>query len=86
MYILEDEDGEEIKFETASALNTFKKYHKRLETIKKEIQRRERNKLSEFLRNTTPESEQHKIFLIEWYNAKVPKWKQNILNMYIWKV
>jgi hypothetical protein len=86
MFKIVDEDGEEKIFESASALNTFKKRPKRLGIIKKEIERRERNKLSEFLRNVTAENEQHKIFLIEYFNARIPKWKKDIMNMYVWKV
>jgi hypothetical protein len=80
------EDGEVVaKFETLCGAFSFLERQKRIFRIKKEIERVERNKLSEFLRNVNPESKQHREFLIVWFQARMPKWKRIILDLYVYE-
>lgn len=71
------------EFETLCGAFSFLARQKRIFEIKKELERIERNKLSEFLRNVVPENQQHREYLICWFKAKTPKWKQKILDLYV---
>lgn len=80
--IVED-DEVAAEFETLCGAFSFLERQKRIFGIKKELERIERNKLSEFLRNVVPENQQHREYLICWFKAKTPKWKQTILDLYV---
>lgn len=82
--IKEDEDVV-AEFETFCGAFSFLEKQKRIFRIKKEIERVERNKLSEFLRNVKPENKQHREYLIVWFQAKMPKWKRRILDLYVYE-
>lgn len=73
------------EFETLCGAFSFLARQKRILGIKKELERIERNKLSEFLRNVVPENQQHREYLICWFKLQTPKWKQKILDLYVWE-
>lgn len=83
MFKVVDEEIVVAEFQTLCGAFSFLEKQKRIFVIKKEIERVERNKLSEFLRNVVPENRQHREYLICWFQAKIPKWKRNILDLYV---
>lgn len=80
-----EENDVVAEFETLCGAFSFLERQKRIFEIKKELERIERNKLSEFLRNVVPENQHHREYLICWFNAKMPTWKRNILDLYVYE-
>lgn len=79
-----DDDEVVAEFPRFCDFYHFIQTQKRIGIIKKEIERVERNKLSEFLRNVKPENEEHRKYLIVWFESGRPKWKQRILDLYVY--
>jgi len=82
---IKEDDEVVAEFETLCGAFSFQKRQTRLLKIKKELDRIERNKLSEFLRNIKPENKQHREYLIVWFESKRQKWKQRILDLYVYE-